>query len=40
MSSLDQIPFRKGEFGKMNTSEMDLGLNNSLNSPKESKGLR
>lgn len=30
MSSLDQIPFRKGEFGKMNASQMDLGLNISV----------
>lgn len=27
MSSLDQIPLRKGELGKTNESEMDLGLN-------------
>lgn len=39
--SLDQSPFRKGEFGKLEGSQTDLGLNlKSLNFPRESKGVR
>lgn len=37
VSSLDQIPFRNREFGKMNVSQMDQGLNISFNFPEESK---
>lgn len=37
--SFDQSPFRKGEFGKLEASQADLGLNlKSLNFPRESKG--
>lgn len=39
--SLDQIPLRRWEFGNLEASQTDLGLNlKSLNFPRESKGVR